>query len=33
MKDAVDLKEKGYATMAKATVVPFDLPSEFSRTL
>lgn len=30
LKDAVDLKEKGYATMAKSTVVPFELPSEFS---
>jgi putative transposase len=28
--DAVDLTEKGYATMAKSTVVPFELPSEFS---
>ena len=28
--DAVDLREKGYATMTKATVVPFELPSEFS---
>ena len=28
--DAVILKEKGYATMAKSTVVPFELPSEFS---
>ena len=23
-------REKGYATMAKSTVVPFELPSEFS---
>ena len=30
LKNAVDLIEKGYATMAKSTVVPFDLPSEFS---
>ena len=30
LKDAVSLKEKGYATMAKSTVVPFELPSEFS---
>ena len=30
LKDAVILTEKGYATMAKSTVVPFDLPSEFS---
>ena len=30
LKDAVDLEEKGYAPMAKSTVVPFDLPSEFS---
>ena len=30
LKDAVDLKEKGYATMAKSTVVPFELPSVFS---
>ena len=30
LKDAVDLTEKGYAPMAKSTVVPFDLPSEFS---
>ena len=30
LKDAVDLAEKGYAPMAKSTVVPFDLPSEFS---
>ena len=30
LKDAVDLKEKGYATMAKSTVVPFERPSEFS---
>ena len=30
LKHAVDLTEKGYATMAKSTVVPFDLPSEFS---
>ena len=29
-KDAVDLKEKGYATMAKSTVLPFEQPSEFS---
>ena len=29
-KNAVSLKEKGYATMAKSTVVPFELPSEFS---
>jgi transposase-like protein len=29
-KDAVDLREKGYATMAKSTVVQFELPSEFS---
>ena len=30
LKGAVDLKEKGYATIAKATVVAFDLPSELS---
>ena len=30
LNDAVSLKEKGYATMAKSTVVPFELPSEFS---
>ncbi len=30
LKDAVSLKEKGYATMAKSTVVPFKLPSDFS---
>ena len=30
LKDAVDLTEKGYAPMAKSTVVPFDLSSEFS---
>jgi len=30
LSDAVSLKEKGYATMAKSTVVPFELPSEFS---
>ena len=30
LKNAVVLKEKGYATIAKATVVAFDLPSEFS---
>ena len=30
LKDAVSLKEKGYATMAKSTVVPFELPSDFS---
>lgn len=29
LKNAVDLIEKGYATMAKSTVVPFELPSEF----
>ena len=29
-KSAVVLKEKGYATMAKSTVVPFELPTEFS---
>ena len=29
-KNAVSPKEKGYATMAKSTVVPFELPSEFS---
>ena len=27
---AVILKEKGYATMTKSIVVPFELPSEFS---
>jgi len=27
LKDAVDLREKGYAAMAKSTVVPFELPS------
>jgi putative transposase len=30
LKRAVSLKEKGYATMAKSTVVAFELPSEFS---
>ena len=30
LKNAVSLKEKGYATMAKSTVVRFELPSEFS---
>ena len=27
--DAFDLSEKGYATMTKSNVVPFELPSEF----
>jgi len=30
LNDAVSLKEKEYASMAKSTVVPFELPSEFS---
>ena len=30
LKDAFSLKEKGYATMAKSTIVPFEVPSEFS---
>ena len=30
LKDAVSLQKKGYATMAKSSVVPFELPSEFS---
>ena len=30
LKSAVDLTEKGYAPMAKSTVIPFELPSEFS---
>jgi hypothetical protein len=30
LNDAVSLKEKGYATIAKSTVVPFELPLEFS---
>ena len=30
LSDAVSLKEKGYAPMAKSTVVPFELPLEFS---
>lgn len=30
LKSAVVLGEKGYATMAKSTVVPFELPSELS---
>jgi hypothetical protein len=30
LKDAVSLKEKGYATMAKSTIIPFERPSEFS---
>jgi len=29
-KDAVDLRENGYATMVKSTVFLFELPSEFS---
>ena len=27
LKDAIILKEKGYAPMAKSTVIPFDIPS------
>ena len=30
LQNAVVLNEKGYATMAKSTVVPFDVPSDFS---
>jgi putative transposase len=29
-KEIGDLTGKGYATMAKSTLVPFELPSEFS---
>ena len=29
-KNAVDLEGKGYTTMAKSTVVPSDVPSDFS---